>query len=413
MPFYTYKAMDGSGRVVSGSFQAADEEALTALLKEEGLFLMESAALEEAHERAGAAAPGAPAGAPKRTGKAVPVKDLSLFTNQLNIMLKSALPALQAIETLAQQQQNKNFRAILEGVWDEIKKGESMSKAFEKHPEAFDIVYCSLMAAGEASGAVPTMLGRIGAYLEFKRELNHKLRTALAYPFVVVLTSMAVITFLLVFILPAFGDIFQQFNAPLPLPTRILLGLSDLLRSYWYVLIGAAVLVAWRAKVWLDVPANRLIAEKLVLDLPVIGSLARSVILTRVLRTLGTLVASGVPILRALELARASAGNMVYDNLLRNVIDRVTAGQGLASGLYETDYFPLQVTNMIANAERTGALPEVLEKICDYYEKETDNSIDEMFTTLEPLFVAFLGITVGGVAACILFPIITLSSTVQ
>jgi type IV pilus assembly protein PilC len=325
-------------------------------------------------------------------------------------MVKAALPIVQAIESLALQQKNPAFKAVLTGVVEDLKKGQPLSQAFGRYPEAFDRVFVSFLTAGEVSGKVPAMLPRIAAYVSFQIENRQKLRTALTYPAIILAASLTVILFVVLFVLPIFVDIFNQFEAPLPLPTRILLKASTLIRTYWYVfplLAAAAGALVWGYK---DDARARERLDVFMLEIPRFGTMIESIALARILRTLALLVESGVPILKALELTRAAAENVYYDKLLVRVTERVSEGKGIASALYGNRHFPRSVAHMIATAERTGSLPEVLRITADHYQHELDSEIQNTFSALEPLFVGFLSLVVAGIAICVLQPIMSLGT---
>ncbi len=420
MPRYAYNALDGRGNSAPGTAEAADVGRLADQLKTQGLFLVDCRELEAEWKQARGAsgakpAAGVAAQAPKRYARAddrVPVKDLATFTAQLTIMVRTAVPLLEALHTLTGQQSNPVLKSVLQDICAEVRHGKALSAACARYENVFDEVVISLLAAGETGGNMDGMLERISAHLEFKRSLDGKARSSMMYPCVVIGTSVAVVGFLVIFVLPTFADVFAQFNMELPLPTRVLLGLSAHIRGWWlaYVLVGG---FAWgKARKWLADPARVELLDELKLRIPVVGTMTRNLVLTRVLRTLAALTAAGVPILKALELARNSAGNAVFKKLMDDVGRHASEGRGLSSALLQNRYFPEVVANMIANAERTGTLPEVLNKVADHYERETDSAIKDVFGLMEPVFVVFLGLMVGGIAISIMMPMFQLSSGV-
>lgn len=416
MPRFKYQALDAKGSKTSGESDAPDAKSLSEALRAQGLFLV-SATAEKEEKAPAAAAPEVPAGDLKDLAAArdrtVPLESVAMFTSQLSIMVRTALPIMESLLSLARQQSDPVFKAILLDIARGVQHGQSLSQCCVRYPKVFDEVYVSLLAAGEASGNMHTMLERLADYLQFQRELRAKVRSALLYPSIVVVTSFAVVSFLVLFIMPTFAEVFSQFELTLPLPTRILLGVSAHLRSVWYVYLFGISGAWWYFGNWLSRPDNTRTVHAFQLDLPVAGDLVRNVVLTRTLRTLAALVASGVPILKSLDMTKASAGNVVFRDILVQVHLSASEGRGLASALAKSPYFPELVANMVANAEKTGTLPETLAKMADYYEHETDAAIKNLFSVLEPIFVVGLGLIVAGIAVAILLPIFELGNAIQ
>jgi type IV pilus assembly protein PilC len=256
---------------------------------------------------------------------------------------------------------------------------------------------------------MPAMLDRIAAHLQFRVALAEKVRSALLYPSIVIATSLAVVAFLVIFILPTFLQVFSQFDLVLPLPTRVLVFVSNLVRHWWVLHLLIIVTLWGYARNWLMDPLHTKIVHSLQLEIPYLGPLVRNIVMTRILRTLGALVEAGVPIIRSLHLAGDSAGNVVFHDLLVRVQDSVAQGKGLAASLGGSLYVPPTVIGMIATGEKTGTIPEVLKKVADFYESETDSAIRNLFAVIEPVFVLVLGVLVGGIAVSILLPIFQLS----
>ncbi|MBI5623592.1 MAG: type II secretion system F family protein [Elusimicrobia bacterium] len=343
----------------------------------------------------------------------VPLRELSLFTGQLAAMMRAAVPAMESLESLTQREQHPVLRAVLLDVQSRVRRGEGLSRAFSKHPECFDRVYVHLVAAGEARGDVPAVLDRIDRHLEFQAELQHRIRSALIYPVIVIVSALGVVLFILFFVTPTFVEVFRQFDAPIPWPTRALLAVSGLLSRFWHVgagLLAAGAALAWR---WLRVPSHRGAVDLFLLELPVVGPMVQAVVMTRLLRTLAALSQGGLPILTALELTRAAVGNKVFEDVLDDVSRQVSEGKGIASALRRSPHVSLVVSNMVATAERTGTLPQVLNRVADYYERRTETAMRDLFTALEPVFVGVLGVIVAGVALCVLLPIFNLGAVTR
>jgi len=414
MPEYEFKAVDNQGKFINGVSNAQNPETLGRILQDQGLFLMETVELG-----GGGALRVNPADAlmarlnALRPKPKVSLKDVTFCTAQLSIMVRSALPILESLEILSDQAPNPTFRDLLKDVGRSVSEGTPLSKAFARHPETFDTIYVSLLAAGEASGDLDVMLERLAAHLDFNVKLNSKIQSALLYPVIVILVALAVLTFLVTFVLPTFAEIFVQLNISLPLPTRLLLYGGDVLRHYWYVFLISGMTAWFSFRAWAKHPRNAEIVDRALLRLPLIGELIRNIVLTRVLRTLGSLLESGITILLALELAKSAAGNKIFFDLLERVGNEVREGKILSQSLSQSQYIPKVVIGMIATGEKTGTLPEVINRVAGFYEAETDTAVKNIFTALEPLFIVVLGIMVGGIAVSVLLPMFDMAGGIQ
>jgi type IV pilus assembly protein PilC len=414
MPEYEFKAVDGQGQFTSGVSSALNTDTLGRILKEQGLFLMETV------ELGGRRAPGADAaGAAMARLRAlwpkpkVSLKDVTFCTAQLSIMVRSALPILESLEILAEQAPNPAFQALLKEVGRAVSEGTPLSAAFAKHPQTFDSIYVSLLAAGEASGGLDAMLDRLTAHLDFNVRLNQKIQSALVYPVIVMLVAFSVIGFLVTFVLPTFAEVFVQLNIELPWPTRALLWGGALLRARWYVFLLGAGGAWWAFITWVKDPRHARTVDGLLLSLPLIGKLTRNIVLTRVLRTLGSLLESGISILKSLELAKAAAGNRVFQDLLEKVSHDVREGKVLSASLAQGPEIPKVVIGMIATGEKTGTLPLVISRVALFYESETDAAVKNIFAAMEPLFIVVLGIMVGGIAVSVLLPMFDMAGGIK
>lgn len=415
MPRFKFRSMDKKGQACEGTASAPNQAALTEMLRQQNQFLISASVVSE--KAAGAAPPAAAPQAPRarKAGRRrlVSSDDVAVFNTQLTLMIRSAVPILDALSTVANQQTNPAMREVLQSVAESVQGGNSMTAAFGSHPEVFDTVYLSLIEAGEASGTLPKMLERIGSYLDFKVGLQSRIRSAMIYPAVVMATAFLVVGGLIVFVLPTFAEVFDQFDASLPPVTLFLLWLSGGLRSYWPFWIGVIVPAVWGARAWLKAERNRLAIHTLMLNLPVMGRVTRCIVLSRVMRILGELLNAGVPIIKSLELSEASAGNMVIERVIHGMREQVEGGQQLWPSLAASEYVPEMVSHVVAGAEKSGRLPEALAFIADYYQREVDAALRDFFAALEPVFVVFLGVTIGGIAVSMLIPIFQLGGIVQ
>lgn len=419
MPQFKFRSMDKKGQVCEGTASAPNMAALTEILKQQNLFVISASVVDKgggaktAAAASAAAAPKAPRAA--RTGRRQRVTDtdVGVFNNQLSLMVRSAVPILDALSGIAQQQSNPAMRDILNDVADAVKGGNNLTVAFGRHPETFDEVYLSLLEAGEASGTLPKMLDRIGSYLDFKVGVRARIRSAMIYPAVVMGTAFLVVGGLVVFVLPTFAEVFDQFDAKLPPVTEFLLWLSGSVRAHWPLWVVGLGGSAYGIRAYVTAERNRLAMHTLMLKLPVVGRVVSCIVLSRVMRILGELLAAGVPILRSLELSEAVAGNMVIAQVLHRMKVEVEGGQPLWPSLAGSDYIPDMISQVVAGAEKSGRLPEALAFVAEYYQREVDGALRDFFAALEPLFVVFLGLTIGGIAVSMLIPIFQLGGVVQ
>lgn len=414
MPEYSFKAIDAGGKPVTGVSNAYNPQNLTELLHSQGIFLMEC---EELPPKAGS-------DEEKRTRRKWSVsvpgfsgkpsgKDIAFFTAQLAIMVRTSLPIMESLDLLAAQTTNARFKKAIRDVEKSISEGMPLSVAFSRHPAYFDKVFVSLIAAGEASGKLDNMLARLSSHMDFHLKMRQKVQSALLYPCIVILTGVLVVCFLVMFVLPTFKEIFDQLNVTLPLPTRILFALSDFLRAAWLLILGGAAAAWFAFKLWLKRPSNALLFDRFVLSVPLVGELVRNIVLTRMLRTMGSLLESGVSILRTLDLSMASADNHVFHELLESVTRSVREGAVLSKALSQSPHIPPAVIGMIATGERTGCLPEVIGRVSEFYEAQTDAAIKDVFTAIEPLFIVVLGFMVGGIAVSVLLPMFELARSIE
>lgn len=413
MPDFKFKAIDAQGQVVNGSSTAADAEALARILHGQGLFLMESTEDATAPKAGADTRPLMARMLAYRFRGRIKAKDIAFFTAQLSIMVRSALPLMEALTILAEYAPNDRFRDLLKDIQDQVGEGCPLSAAFARHPKVFDKVYLSLLAAGEASGDMETMLGRLTAYLDFSIQMKSKIRSALLYPVIVLLTACSVIGFVVVFVLPTFMEVFVQLNIQLPWPTRLLLLVSEAVRTWWYVAPIMAAAFWSGLRLWTREQRNAKKVDLLLMRIPVIGELIRNLVLTRVLRTLSSLLESGVSILTCLELSKAAANNWVFHDILEHARVELREGKPLSGTLSGNEHIPPVLVSMISTGERTGTLPEVIDRVAGFYETETDTAIRNLFAAIEPIFIVGLGIMVGGIAVSVLLPMFDIAGAIQ
>jgi len=398
MPVYTFRGTNRTGNVVSGERTAANKTELAAMLRREQVNVSKMS--EKGREF----------NIPT-FGTGVDAKELAVFTRQFSVMIDAGLPLVQCLEILANQQENKTFQKVLTGVRASVEGGATLSASLKIYDKVFDALYYNMVDAGETGGILDTILQRLATYIEKNVRLKRAVRSALIYPTAVIGIAGLVITLLLWKVVPIFVTLFNGLGAELPLPTRIVIGLSQFIGSWYgflifFALVGIAGAIAW----WYKTPQGRITIDTIMLKIPVIGMLLRKIAVARFTRTLGTLISSGVPILEGLDITARTAGNAVIERAITNTRKAVEAGRSLVDPLKESDVFPGMVTQMIGVGEQTGAMDAMLQKIADFYEDEVDVAVKDMLTLLEPAMILFLGVVVGGIVVSLYLPLFSLIS---
>ena len=396
MPVYVYRGTNRTGSAVNGEQAASNKTELLNLLKRQQIKV--SRLSEKGKEfnfptfKAG-----------------VKPKDLAVFTRQFSVMIDAGLPLVQCLEILAGQQENKTFETVLTATRASVEGGATLSGAMRQHDKVFDALYVNLVEAGEAGGILDTILQRLASYIEKNVKLKRAVRSALVYPVAVLGVAAGVITLLLWKVVPIFGTLFLGLGVDLPLPTRIVIGLSNFVGSIFGLMIVVLFVGAGFAiKVWYGTEKGRFLLDGLLLKLPLVGILLRKIAVARFTRTLGTLISSGVPILEGLDITARTAGNAVIEKALNQVRTALEQGKNLADPLKETNVFPGMVTQMIGVGEQTGAMDAMLQKIADFYEEEVDAAVKDLLAALEPAMIVFLGVVVGGIVISMYLPLFSL-----
>jgi type IV pilus assembly protein PilC len=396
MPVYVYRGTNRAGAVVSGEQIAKSKSDLMSLLNRQQIKVNK---LSEKGKEFNL----------PTFGGGVKAKDLAIFTRQLSVMIDAGLPLVQCLEILAGQQENKIFQKVLTGTRTSVEGGATLSAAMRQHEKVFDALYVNLVEAGETGGILDTIFQRLANYIEKNVKLKRAVRSALVYPVAVLLVAGGVITLLLWKVVPIFGTLFVGLGVDLPLPTRIVIGLSNFVGSIFGLLIVVFLIAtAIALKMWYATEKGRYALDALLLKLPLIGILLRKIAVARFTRTLGTLISSGVPILEALDITARTAGNAVIERALRHVRKALEQGKTLAEPLKETEVFPGMVTQMIGVGEQTGAMDAMLQKIADFYEEEVDAAVKDLLAALEPAMIVFLGVVVGGIVISMYLPLFSL-----
>ncbi len=343
----------------------------------------------------------------------VQVKDLLVFTRQFSVMIDAGLPLVQALEIIAGQVANTTFRSVLVAVKAKVEAGSTFADALADHPRVFDDLFVQLVRAGEIGGMLDTILSRLGAYIEKNEKLRRRVRGAMVYPAIVLSVAVAVCVILLVFVTPTFQKMFQSFNSALPAPTQFLINVSNVLRSYWYMFLAVPTLLYVAFRTIVRTTTGRARWDAMILQMPVIGALARKVSVARFTRTLGTMLSSGVPILDALDIVARSAGNKKIESAILFVRARISEGKTIAQPLAETNVFPSMVVQMIGVGEATGAMDTMLNKIADFYEDEVDVAVAALTSMIEPVMMIFLGSVVGGFLVAMYLPIFSIADKIK
>ncbi len=344
----------------------------------------------------------------------IKTKDLVIFTRQFATMIDAGLPLVQCLQILGEQQENPTFREIIQQVRSDVEQGSTFADALAKHPKPFDALYVNLVAAGEIGGILDTILNRLAVYLEKADALARKVRGAMVYPGTVLTVAVGVMVLMLVKIIPTFEAMFHDFGGQLPGPTQAVINMSHWMQEWlvWF-LAGLAVGLSCFFQARRRVPSFRRRTDALALRLPVFGPLLRKVAVARFTRTLGTMIASGVPILDGLEIVAKTAGNMVVEEALRDVRSAISEGKTIAEPLQESNVFPGMVVHMIAVGEETGAMENMLTKIADFYDDEVDAAVEALTAMLEPMMMVLLGGTVGGMLVAMYLPIFKIADTIH
>jgi type IV pilus assembly protein PilC len=396
MPDYKYQGTSRTGGSVSGMMTAANKTELASLLKRQQITATKMTEKGKEFNM-------------PTFGGGVNAKELAVFTRQFSVMIDAGLPLVQCLEILASQQENKFFQKVLTGTRGQVEGGATLSASMRSSPKVFDALYVNMVEAGETGGILDTILQRLSSYIEKNVRLQRAVKSALVYPVGVLTVAGGVITLLLWKVVPIFATLFAGLGVDLPLPTRIVMALSNFVGSIFGLLllvaIGAGI---FGLKIWYGTPQGRFVLDTIVLKLPVLGILMRKIAVARFTRTLGTLISSGVPILEGLDITAKTAGNAVVEKALQQVRRSLEEGKSLTEPLRESEVFPGMVTQMIAVGEQTGAMDAMLQKIADFYEEEVDAAVKDLLTALEPIMIVFLGVIVGGVVISMYLPLFSL-----
>ena len=406
MPAYNYIAMDAKGREQKGKINAPNEEAVANELRRKGMFPTSIRAAVKTK-----------AAKTKRSGgmninlgsSNINRKDLTIVTRQLAILLDAGLPLIRSLHTLERQAKSPAVRIVLGKTAETVEGGATFAEALSQHPKSFDKLFLNMVRAGEASGAMETILDRLAGFMEKAARISGKVKSAMIYPAVILSISLLAVVGLMIFIVPNFSKIFSDLlgpNEPLPGPTLLIIGISETLVSRWYFYLGGVVGIIVLYKIIAAIPAGKWGIDWVKYNMPLFGPIISKSAISRFGRTLGTLMSSGVPVLNSLAIVKETSGNEVVSTAIQKVHDAVKEGEGIAGPLNDTKIFPPMVISMVEVGEETGKLPEMLEKIADTYDEEVDNSVSALTSLIEPLMIVGLAGIVGSIVIALFMPLV-------
>jgi type IV pilus assembly protein PilC len=392
---FEWEGKDKSGKVVRGEVRAASETVVSASLRRQGITI----------------------GKIKKRrvsgGKAVKQKDIAVFTRQLSTMMKAGVPLLQSFDIVSRGSTNPRLTKLLNDIRQDVETGTSLSSAFRKHPMHFDALYCNLVEAGEAGGILEALLDRLAIYQEKTLELKRKIKSALMYPVAVMVVAFVVLTVIMIFVIPAFKEVFSGFGADLPGPTLVVIGISEFFVSYWYIIFGLLFGGGYFFfQSWKRSEKMQKVMDRLLLRIPIFGDLINKSVLARWTRTLSTMFAAGVPLVEALDSVGGAAGNAVYAEATEQIQRDVSTGSALTTSMQTTGVFPNMVLQMASIGEESGALDHMLAKAAEFYEDEVDEMVKGLSSLMEPFIIVILGTLIGGIVVAMYLPIFKLGAVV-
>ena len=398
MPTFTYTARDQKGAIKTDTIEATNREDVVQQLRKLRLNVVK---VEEASK------------SKQKTAGAIAMRDVVIFTRQFSTMINSGLPLVQALDILSKQTENKALSAVTRQVVFDVESGHTVADALAKHPKAFTDLYVNMVAAGEAGGILDTILMRLATFMEKNDALVRKVKGAMIYPGVIFSVAAIAISVLLIFVIPVFQNMFASVNLALPLPTRIVILMSEILKKGWWA-FGLGAFGGYHLfKRYYATPSGHLRIDRILLNVPVLGDVLRKSAVSRFTRTLGTLISSGVSILDGLEITAKTAGNRVIQDAIMASRASIAGGDTISAPLAKSNVFPPMVISMIAVGEQTGGLDEMLAKIADFYDEEVDAAVSNLLSLLEPLMIVFLGVVVGGMVVAMYLPIFDMINAVQ
>jgi len=392
---YLWEGKSRDGKPVRGEMRAASEAVVQTSLRRQGII---NAKVKKARFKMG--------------GK-VTEKDISLFTRQLATMMKSGVPLLQAFDIVGRGHANPAVAKLLLDIKADVETGSSLSQAFRKYPLYFDALYCNLVAAGEQAGILDTLLERLATYKEKILAIKSKIKSALFYPISVIVVAFVITAVIMIFVIPAFKDVFKSFGADLPAPTLLVIAISDFFVAYWWAIFGIIFGgLYFFFESWKRSEKVQMAMDRLLLRLPIFGDIIRKAVIARWSRTLSTMFAAGVPLVESLDSVGGAAGNYVYKAATKQIQSEVSTGTSLTNAMTNVNLFPNMVTQMVAIGEESGALDSMLSKVADFFEQEVDDAVEAMSSLMEPIIMVVLGTLIGGMVVAMYLPIFKLGAVI-
>ena len=392
---YVWEGRDRSGKTVRGEMRAGGETVVIATLRRQGIAATRVRKLRY------------------KRGKKVSEKDITLFTRQLSTMMKAGVPLLQAFDIVAKGTDNQSVAKLFTDIKADVETGTALSHAFRKYPLYFDALFCNLVGAGEQAGILDDLLDRLAMYKEKMIAIKGKIKSALFYPVAVMGVAALVVTVIMLFVIPAFKNVFASFGADLPVPTLVVIAMSDFFVGNWYLIFGVAFLAGYfLMQAWRRSPAVQMAVDRTLLRLPIFGEVVRKATIARWLRTLSTMFAAGVPLVEALDSVGGASGNIVYLQATRQIQQEVSTGTSLTVSMQNAKVFPNMVLQMASIGEESGSLDAMLGKSADIYEREVDEAVDSLSSLLEPLIMVVLGGIIGGLVVAMYLPIFKMGQVV-
>ncbi|MFH1136771.1 MAG: type II secretion system F family protein [Pseudomonadota bacterium] len=402
MPIFIWSGVNNKGVKRKGKMEADDERQVEAMLKRMRISQTKvKLAPKDLFANLGFMQP------------KVKPKDIMIFTRQFSTMIDAGLPLVGCLKILADQQENKTFKAMLREVNMAVQTGSTLSESLKKYPKIFDDLYCNLVAAGEAGGILDTILQRLAEYIEKAEKLKSKVKSAMMYPIIVVIVAVLVIMIIMIFVIPIFQNMFAEFGKALPVLTQIVINLSNFIKSNIIYLIAAGMAFSFGFKRFINTAKGRVIWDRTLLMAPVFGTLVRKVAVAKFTRTLSTMMSSGVPILASLDIVARTAGNKIVEAAILDTKAAIAEGRSIADPLMESGVFPSMVVQMISVGEESGALDTMLSKIADFYDDEVDSAVEALTSMIEPLLIVFLGGAIGTLVIAMYLPIFSMASAVM
>lgn len=390
---YAWEGKDRSGKIVKGEMRAISTAIVTSMLRRQNINATKIKKI--------------------RSSGRVTAKDIALFTRQLATMMKSGVPLLQAFDIVGKGNSNRAVGGLLMSIKSDVETGSSLANAFRKYPLYFDALYCNLVDAGEAAGILDDLLDRLATYKEKIQAIKSKIKAALFYPIAIIVVAFAVTAIIMIFVIPAFKQLFSGFGAALPAPTLIVMAISDFFVAYWWAIfgtIGGSIYIFFYT--WKRSVAMQRVMDRLVLKLPIFGNVIRKAIIARWTRTLSTMFAAGVPLVEALDSVAGAAGNYIYFEATKKIQIEVSTGNSLTASMANTEVFPSMVLQMVSIGEESGALDSMLSKVADFLEAEVDDAIAALSSLMEPLIMVVLGTLIGGLVIAMYLPIFKMGQIV-